>query len=201
MCPSIERISGRTFVETIRIEEGRIHNLPYHNARMNRTRRDLFGAREEIDLADYIHPEPYRERTKCRVEYAREVLRVEYAPYHMRPVRSLRLVACEGIDYSYKSTDRQCLNDLFAQRAGRDDILVVRDGLLTDTSICNVALWDGTSWITPARPLLCGTTRACLLDRGLIRAGDIPAGDLSGYTRIRMFNALIGFGEQECELS
>ena len=43
-------------METIRIERGRIHNLPYHNARMNRTRRELFGAREEIDLAGYIHP-------------------------------------------------------------------------------------------------------------------------------------------------
>ena len=68
-------------METIRIEKGRIHNLPYHNARMNRTRRELFGAREEIDLAGYIHPGPHQERTKCRVEYTREVLQVEYVPY------------------------------------------------------------------------------------------------------------------------
>ena len=159
-------------METIRIEKGRIHNLPYHNARMNRTRRELFGAREEIDLAGYIHPGPYQERTKCRVEYTREVLKVEYVPYRMRPVHSLRLVTCDEIDYSYKSTDRQCLNDLFAQRAGHDDILIIRDGLLTDTSICNVALWNGTSWITPARPLLCGTMRAYLLDKGLVQAED-----------------------------
>lgn len=182
-------------METIRIEKGRIHNLPYHNARMNRTRRELFGAREEIDLAGYIHPGPYQERTKCRVEYTREVLKVEYVPYRMRPVHSLRLVTCDEIDYSYKSTDRQCLNDLFAQRAGHDDILIIRDGLLTDTSICNVALWNGTSWITPARPLLCGTMRAYLLDKGLVQAEDIPVEDLPKYTRIRLFNALIGFGE------
>lgn len=171
MCPSIETLSGSPFVETIRIEKGRIHNLPYHNARMNRTRRELFGAREEIDLAGYIHPGPHQERTKCRVEYTREVLKVEYVPYRMRPVHSLRLVTCDEIDYSYKSTDRQCLNDLFAQRAGHDDILIIRDGLLTDTSICNVALWNGASWITPARPLLCGTMRAYLLDKGLVQAG------------------------------
>ena len=60
MCPSIETLSGSPFVETIRIEKGRIHNLPYHNARMNRTRRELFGAREEIDLAGYIHPGPHQ---------------------------------------------------------------------------------------------------------------------------------------------
>ena len=165
-------------METIRIERGRIHNLPYHNARMNRTRRELFGASEEIDLAGYIHPGPHQERTKCRVEYTCEVLQVEYVPYRMRPVHSLRLVTCDEIDYSYKSTDRQCLNDLFAQRGGHDDILIIRDGLLTDTSICNVALWNGTSWITPARPLLCGTMRAYLLDKGLVQAGDIPVEDL-----------------------
>jgi len=113
----------------------------------------------------------------------------------MRPVHSLRLVTCDEIDYSYKSTDRQCLNDLFAQRGGHDDILIIRDGLLTDTSICNVALWNGTSWITPARPLLCGTMRAYLLDKGLVQAEDIPVEDLPKYTRIRLFNALIGFGE------
>ena len=129
------------------------------------------------------------------MEYTREVLKVEYVPYRMRQVHSLRLVTCDEIDYSYKSTDRQCLNDLFAQRAGHDDILIIRDGLLTDTSICNVALWNGTSWITPARPLLCGTMRAYLLDKGLVQAGDIPVGDLPKYTRIRLFNALIGFGE------
>ena len=115
--------------------------------------------------------------------------RIRSLPY--ASVHSLRLVTCDEIDYSYKSTDRQCLNDLFAQRAGHDDILIIRDGLLTDTSICNVALWNGTSWITPARPLLCGTMRAYLLDKGLVQAEDIPVEDLPKYTRIRLFNALI----------
>ena len=45
MCPSIETLSGSPFVETIRIEKGRIHNLPYHNARMNRTRRSIRSER------------------------------------------------------------------------------------------------------------------------------------------------------------
>ena len=34
-----------------------------------------------------------------------------------------------------------------------------------------------------------------LLDKGLVQAGDIPVEDLPKYTRIRLFNALIGFGE------
>ena len=37
--------------------------------------------------------------------------------------------------------------------------------------------------------------RAYLLDKGLVQAEDIPVEDLPKYTRIRLFNALIGFGE------
>ena len=173
MCPSIETLSGSPFVETIRIEKGRIHNLPYHNARMNRTRRSysergkklisqvifIRGSSRTYQMPGGIYPRGLKGRIRS-------------LPYASGSF--LAIGTCDEIDYSYKSTDRQCLNDLFAQRAGHDDILIIRDGLLTDTSICNVALWNGTSWITPARPLLCGTMRAYLLDKGLVQAGDIP---------------------------
>ena len=185
------------FIETIRIEGGMIHNLLYHNTRMNQTRKEVFGLETSLDLATFIQPDTFQERTKCRVEYAGEILGITYGPYQMRPVRSLRLVVSDTVDYRYKSTDRTLLNDLFEQREGCDDILIVRNGLLTDTSICNIALWDGRSWITPASPLLCGTMRAYLLDKGCIFPENIPATDIRKYPRIRLFNAMIGFGELE----
>ena len=74
-------------------------------------------------------------------------------------------------------------------------MLVVRKGLLTDTSICNVAFWNRKQWITPSAPLLAGTKRASLLDQGELVAGDIRPEDLPGYSRIRLFNAMIEFGE------
>lgn len=184
------------FIETIRIEGGHICHLSYHNRRMNETRREKIQADiEPLDLSAFIRPETFRERTKCRVEYAADILKVEYAAYRLRPVSSLRLVVCDTVDYRYKSTDRSLLNRLFALREEADDVLIVRDGLLTDTSICNVALWDGNRWVTPARPLLAGTQRASLLDRGDIVPGDIRPEDLPGYSRIRLFNAMIDFGE------
>ena len=203
MCLSIENgfKTNDTFVETLCVEKGMVWHLPYHNARMNRTRTALFGATDTLDLADYIHPEPYQERTKCRVEYARNIIKVEYVPYRMRPVASLRLVVCDTIDYTYKSTDRRRLNELFDLRDEADDTLIVRRGLLTDTSICNIALWNGTEWLTPARPLLQGTERAFLLDKGLIRPVDLVPSDLRKGMRVRLFNALIHFSELEFCLS
>ena len=127
------------FIETIRIEDGQVYNLSYHTARMNRTRAAFW---------------------KCRIVYGKEIKEVGYTPYQMRMVSSLRPVASDTIDYSYKSTNREELNDLFARRGKADDILIVKDGYLTDTSIANIALYDGHTWYTPAHPLLQGTKRS-----------------------------------------
>ena len=185
------------FIETIRLENGRICNLSFHNERMNRTRQTLLQTFSLLNLSDYVTPEPYRERTKCRVEYAAEILKVEYAPYRIRPVSSLRLIEDNMLNYPYKSTDRRRLNELFSQRGEADDILIVRNGFLTDTSICNIALWDGQCWYTPDFPLLAGTERALLLATGDLCLADIRLSDLCRYTHIRLFNAMIGFGEIE----
>lgn len=183
------------FIETIRIENGTIPHLALHNERLNATRREMLGQVCTLNLSDFIQPDAYRERTKCRVEYAEDILKVEYAPYHMRPVHTLKRVTDDKIEYPYKSADRHLLTDLFACRENCDDILIVRQGLLTDTSICNLALWNGQDWITPAVPLLPGTMRAALLDKGVIIPGVIHLEDLPAYRRIRLFNAMIDFGE------
>lgn len=189
------------FIETIRIEQGKAYHLPLHAARMNRTRKEVFGLEQPLDLDAYLSPLPYLERTKCRVEYAETIQKVEYAPYQLRPVKSLQWIENDEIDYTYKSSDRQALQRLVAERGNADDILIVRGGKITDTSICNVALWNGEEWITPEHPLLAGIHRAHLLATRQIRTGNIRKADLPDYFRIRLFNALIDFGEVELPLT
>lgn len=189
------------FIETIRIENGKAVNMAFHNYRFNRTRRDLFECNLPVNLADYIQPEQYTERTECRIEYQEEVEKVEYQPYTIRPVNSLKIMTSDGLDYTYKSSDRQKLDELFRQKGEADDILIVRDGLLTDTSIANIALWNGSQWETPEVPLLEGTMRASLLGKGIIVPAVIRPHDLSRYSSIRLFNAMIGFGEVEIPIS
>lgn len=185
------------FIETIRIEGGRAWNLDLHNRRMNATRAAVWGGVEPLRLEDVIHPGGYAGRTRCRVVYGREVEQVEYFPYRIRPVKSLTMVDCDEADYRYKSADRSLLDRLFALRGAADDVLIVRCGLITDTSIANVALWDGEQWLTPSRPLLCGTQRAALLAQGVLAERDIPAAEVGRYQKIRLFNAMIPFGEVE----
>lgn len=189
------------FIETIRIEKGEACRLAYHTERMNRTRKEVFGLSAPLSLADRLSPAAYRERTKCRIEYAEDILKIEYLPYQLRPVRTLAWTVDEGITYTYKSSDRSSFDRLQAARGAADDILIVRNGRITDTSICNVALWNGTEWITPEQPLLAGTHRAYLIHTGQIRPGNIGRSELSAYTRIRLFNAMIDFGEIDLPLT
>ena len=189
------------YIETIRIEKGRLRNIAYHDRRMNEVRREVWGVDRSVSLETYIDASPYEERTRCRVTYGRDVESVEFFPYQIRPVHSLQLVRDGQIEYRRKRADRSELNALFACRGEADDVLIVRGGLLTDTSIANIALGDGTGWYTPASPLLEGTQRACLLDAGMIRPLDIHADDLSRFQKIRLFNAMIDFGEIEIDCS
>lgn len=182
------------FIETIRIESGQIQNIAYHNARFNRTRSTFFGSSETIDLIDFIQPSPHELGVlKCRLIYSRDIDEISYAPYTIRPVHTLKLVEDKAIRYPYKSVNRENINQLFDQRSAADDVLITRDGRLTDTSIANVALYNGTSWVTPSTPLLEGTQRAKLLDQHAIIEKEILVEELSSYSAITLFNAMIEF--------
>ena len=194
------RNSNDLFVETICIENGEALNLNYHNERMNRTRKAFWGnSVGNLYLEDWIHPNEYVVCTRCRVVYGLNVEKVEYFPYQIRSVHTLKLVVCDDADYQYKSTDRSLLSRLFAERVDKDDVLIVREGMLTDTSIANIALYDGKVWYTPLRPLLKGTCRQRLLDEGLIHECDIYADKINQYQKIRLFNAMIPFGKIELD--
>jgi hypothetical protein len=46
------------------------------------------------------------------------------------------------------------------QRGNADEIIIVRNGLLSDTSYSNIALFDGTMWVTPKTHLSTDTLSA-----------------------------------------
>ena len=74
-------------------------------------------------------------------------------------------------------------------------MLIIRNGLITDTSYANVALFDGANWYTPKVPLLPGTQRAYLLDKGVIIPREIKAVELSQYVLVKLFNAMLNWEE------
>ena len=117
MCP---------FIESIRIENGVIYNLPYHNERLNRTRNVFWKDCAPINLMDYIRMPHEKGIVKCRIVYEKEIKEIVYTPYSMREIDTLRIVYSDGINYTYKSTDREELNRLYVGRGDADDVLIVR---------------------------------------------------------------------------
>ncbi|MHA4737743.1 aminotransferase class IV family protein [Dyadobacter sp. MSC1_007] len=186
-------MSDKLCFETICVENRTLKNLPFHEARLNRTRRELWGYAGEWPLSELIEiPDSIdNEIHKCRLSFGKEIEEIRWEPYTMRTIRKIRRVYHDDIDYSYKYEGREELNALFAQRDDADEILIIRNGLVTDSSYCNVAFFDGSSWVTPSTPLLQGTQRALLLQTGMIHEAAVQEIDLIGFSHIKLFNAMM----------
>ncbi len=189
-------------IETIRIENGRPALLPFHQERMNKARAELFGLAEPCSLFDHLSIQqlPQIGLWKCRVTYKTQIEKIEFERYKKRSVHSLKIIEADNIRYNHKFAERDEINSLFANREDADDILIIRNKLLTDTSYCNIALWDGSNWITPLLPLLKGVRRASLIQLKKIQAEDILLNDLPSFQSIKLFNAMITF-EEAIEIS
>ncbi len=179
--------------ETICIHNGSIQHLSYHQARLDSSRAALFGDEiEELDLSSVIHPPTGTGILKCRVVYDRVLRSVHYSPYRPRGIKRLKIVDSQ-IGYAHKFTDRGQIEELFERRGEADEILIVRDGLVTDTSIANIAFFNGRNWVTPKSPLLRGTTRERLVKSGFLLPRDISCREIRNFRKFALLNAMIGF--------
>ena len=179
--------------ETIKIENGQIFNLKWHNQRLNRSRLELFSLYKPINLADYIDA-PSKGLYRCRVLYDVEIKSVQYLPYTPKTFNSFKIIQ-SNLEYNYKFNDRSELNKLIHK--DYDEIIIEKDSLLTDTSIANIAFYNGQEWLTPKRPLLRGTTRERLLHEGFLKSENIKKEDIKNYSHFALMNAMIGFQIQK----
>jgi 4-amino-4-deoxychorismate lyase len=184
-------------LESIRVQDGALVNVRLHNDRMNRSRRALFSSGGMLDLGERIVvPEEFRAGiVKCRVLYREAIERVEFAFYRRRVVRSLQLVRGDTVEYAHKYEDKSALHALLARRGECDDILIVKNGRITDTSFSNIALFDGTHWVTPDAPLLEGTMRAGLIAAGRLVPVEIRVEDLGSYREAHCINCMCAPGD------
>jgi len=178
-------------LETIKIEEGKICNLSYHQKRCDFSRASLFQTTDTLQLASYIDP-PSKGLYRCRIVYAKNIQSIEYVPYVAKNISTLKIVP-STIEYAFKYAKRDAFDTLLKKYNDVDDIIIEKDGYLSDTSIANIAFYDGTKWVTPSSPLLKGTIRAKLIDEGFLHLAPIKKENLSDYTQVALMNAMIGF--------
>jgi len=183
-------------IETIRVNNNQFRNLEYHDRRLNNARRILFGCKSDIHLEEHLTlPPNLDEKTyKCRIEYSKDIHGIEFSPYTPKKIKKLKLVECNFIDYSFKYRNRGIFEKLLLQRDDCDEILIVKNGKITDTSFTNIVFQTKTgSWVTPAKPLLKGTRREYLLDHNLILLSDIRFSDLKHFNKAILINSMLDF--------
>jgi len=178
-------------LETIKIEGAEAQNLSYHQARVNKSQAELFQTFVPIDLSSAIKA-PKGGLYRCRIIYSTKIESIEYLPYIPKSIKTLKIIP-SSIEYRYKYADRRALDALLETNPNTDEIIIEKDGLLTDTTIANIAFFDGSLWYTPKTPLLEGTLRKKFLDKGLLLTRDITKKDLNTYTHVALMNAMIGF--------
>ena len=191
------------FIETMCVEQGRIINLDYHLERIKNTRKHFWSTEKTVPTDQLSALAATQDsRAKLRFTYDKEnIYDLSCTPYNTRKIERLKLLESNDIEYCYKSVDRSKINLLKAETKPTDEIIIVKQNRLTDTSYTNIALFDGSQWITPSTPLLKGTRRAQLLDAGRLIEREVLAADLKSFQSISLINAMMDLEELVLSIS
>lgn len=190
------------FLETILCVDGNFQNLKYHQQRVDSVFTKYFQGTVPFDLSErIIVPVEYSIGTfRIRIVYNFDLVTIEYFPVLPRFFQSFILIADNAIEYECKYEDRTSLNAISALKSGSDEAIIVKNGCITDTTISNLVFFDGINWFTPNTPLLEGTMRRQLLEKGICTERRITVRDLPNYRSLLMINALLGFNPNNASL-
>jgi len=173
------------YFETIKIDKGKVFYLPYHQWRIQNT----IGRSLEFSLTPPDEDNLYRTKV---IYDANGVLDIAYYPYTPKTIKEFVFVDGSHLDYKKKYLDRSGIEKLQLPQK-ETEIIIVKDGLLSDTSIANLAFYDGKVWLTPKTPLLEGTTRKRYIEKGVLIEADIEKKDLLRFSKIATLNAMVDF--------
>jgi len=183
------------FFETIKVQNGVIYNLPFHQQRLNYTIEKNFSQKSDISLKDFIYPPKTNLLYRCKVIYKHEIKSVDFYPYTPKIIKSFKIIHSD-VKYPFKSTDRSSIDELFSKRDDLDEILIVdKNGFIKDTSIANIAIKKDGLWFTPKNPLLKGTMREKFLEDNILIPKEIKLKDIENIDNFAIMNAMIGFVE------
>ncbi len=176
------------FFETIKVKDGKLLNLKYHQQRVDRT-RSFFSFNTKLELIKQEFELPKKGLFRLRVDYARSVKLSTCTELTCREFREFRVVESDT-EYGFKYANRDKLDAL---KRDKKEIIIAKDGFIRDTTISNIALLIDGIWLTPKNPLLAGTTRARLIDEGFLRCEELSVEDLEKAESFAIMNALIDF--------
>ena len=174
-----------------------MYNIEYHNIRMNNSRAILFNTKAQLDLSKIISlPDDLsNELYKCRVVYSVDIISVTFQKYIEKKISLLQIVHDDTITYTHKYEDRKKFENHLSNTKA-DEILIIKNEFVTDTSYSNVVFSDGTKYFTPSSPLLNGTKRAKLIADSIIQEEEIRLNAIEKFKFVYLINALLDLKEE-----
>ncbi len=185
-------------LETIKIKDSVMQNVFLHNQRMNKSRLMLFGKDNLINLEDEIDLEDddFDGIFKCRVLYSNAIEIIEILPYQIKKINTLKMVIDNSISYDHKFEDRKDIANLYLKKENCDDVLIIKDGFVTDTTYCNIVFDTGNKLITPSTPLLKGVKRQQHLNENIIEEQEIKQTDIKLFNRAFLINSMFDLDDK-----
>ena len=188
----MSNITPPLFIESLKVVNGIFIHPELHIKRIQQTQKEVFGESSIVQLEkEYIPIENRQGIQKCRIIYNQTIQQIEFSPYHPQPVHSLKCVDGTGIDYHLKYENRSTLTELLLQKGDCDDILIIQNNRITDTTYSNIVVFDGATYFTPNTYLLNGTKRQYLLQKDIIKELDIKVCDLKLFDSLYLINAML----------
>ena len=185
--------------ESICVENYQIKLSEFHQKRMDNSYLKLFNVKNKWSIKKIFESLKIEsnQKYKLRINYSQSKYSISLKKYFKKKIRSLQCLELNDYSYDLKYTDRSIIDKNYKLKSLSDDILIIKNGLVTDSSYCNIVFFDGLSWVTPKYPLLKGVQRNFLLKNKIIFKKKIKVSDISKYKSFVLINSMIEFNTND----
>ena len=184
------------FIESIKIEDQEVFLLELHQKRVNDTFAH-FGAQGSINLEKIVKNLEIDEDGffKLRIVYnLNRNYKTQLIPYAIAEIENFQLVENNTYDYAFKFEDRKEFEKM-KTKAKCEEIIIVKNNYITDTSYTNLLFLKDEIWYTPTTYLLNGVMRQHLLKENKIKETEITLQNIKEYSHFQLINSMNDFDD------
>lgn len=184
------------FIESIKIEDQEVFLLELHQKRVNDTFAH-FGAQGSINLEKIVKNLEIDEDGffKLRIVYnLNRNYKTQLIPYAIAEIDNFQLVENNTYDYAFKFEDRKEFEKM-KTKAKTEEIIIVKNNYITDTSYTNLLFLKDEIWYTPTTYLLNGVMRQHLLKENKIRETEITLQNIKEFSHFQLINSMNDFDD------
>lgn len=184
------------FIESIKVEDREIFLADLHQKRVNETLANFEG-RGRLSVSEIFRDLQIEDNGlfKLRIVYDLNAnFTTQLIPYAISEIHDFQLVENNSFDYSFKFEDRKEFEKM-KTAAKTEEIIIVKNNHITDTSFSNLLFLKDKHWYTPSTYLLNGVQRQHLLAEKQIREAEITLHNLRDFTHFQLINSMNDFDD------